>query len=112
MVPEALTHLPAADWLLLAAAKSEVAVNPDPNGLPGMPEATKLINGLAAAVLLACVAGLLLGIAQWVLGSKTSNFSQADSGRSKVLVSLLGAFGVGAAAAVINFFLSAGSAVK
>jgi type IV secretory pathway TrbD component len=79
--PEALTRLPVGDWLLVAAAKSEVAVNPDPNGLPGMPEATRLVNGLAAAVLLACVAGFLLGVGQWVLGSKTSNFSQADSGR-------------------------------
>lgn len=112
MVTEALVHLSAGEWLLTAAAKSEVTVNPNPDALPGMSEATKLIDGLAAAVLLACVAGFLLGVGQWVLGSKTSNFSQADSGRSKVLVSVLGAFGVGAVAAIINFFLSAGGAVK
>lgn len=103
---EALAHLPVGE--LLAA----VSVKPDPNGLPGMPAATKVVNGLAAFILLACVAGFLLGIGQWVLGSRTSNFSQSDSGKSKVLVSALGAFGVGAVAAIINFFLTAGTNLK
>lgn len=103
---EALAHLP------LGEALAAVSVKPDPNGLPGMPAATKLVDGLAAFILLACVAGFLLGVGQWVLGSKTSNFSQSDSGKSKVLVSALGAFGVGAVAAIINFFLNAGTALK
>ncbi|HVX31888.1 MAG TPA: hypothetical protein VHA80_02010, partial [Solirubrobacterales bacterium] len=99
MEPEALTHLPAGERVAGAAAKvgaltrlAAVAVKPDPDGLPGMPAATKLVDGLAAFILLACVAGFLLGVGQWVLGSKTSNFSQSDSGKSKVLVSVLGAF--------------------
>lgn len=103
---ESLAHLPFGE--LLAA----VSVKPDPNGLPGMPAATKLVDGLAAFVLLACVAGFLLGVGQWALGSKSSNFSQSDSGKSKVVVSVLGAFGVGAVAAIINFFLNAGTALK
>jgi hypothetical protein len=117
--PEALTHLPAGELVAGAAAKvgaltrlAAVAVKPDPDGLPGMPAATKLVDGLAAFILLACVAGFLLGVGQWVLGSKTSNFSQSDSGKSKVLVSVLGAFGVGAVAAIINFFLNAGTALR
>jgi hypothetical protein len=116
---EALTHLPAGEMLAAATVKTEsvirsaaVSVTPDPNALPGMPAATKLVDGLAAFVLLACVVGFLLGVGQWVLGSKTSNFSQSDSGKSKVLVSALGAFGVGAVAAIINFFLNAGTALK
>jgi hypothetical protein len=122
---EALAHLRAGDAITSAVVKAEslahlavgewvaaVSVKPDPNGLPGMPAATKVVDGLAAFILLACVAGFLLGIGQWVLGSRTSNFSQSDSGKSKVLVSALGAFGVGAVAAIINFFLSAGTALK
>jgi Family of unknown function (DUF6112) len=117
--PEAPTHLPAGELVAAASVRAgsvlrlaAVSVKPDPNGLPGMPAATKLVDGLAAFVLLACVVGFLLGVGQWVLGSKTSNFSQSDSGKSKVLVSALGAFGVGAVAAIINFFLNAGTALK
>ncbi len=116
---EALTSLPAGELLAKAGEKAEavgylaaVAVKPNPNGLPGMPAATKLVNGLAAFVLLGCVVGFLLGVGQWALGSRTSNYSQSDNGKSKVLVSVLGAFCVGAVAAIINFFLDAGTALK
>jgi hypothetical protein len=116
---ETPTRIPVPELAATAAVKAEavfrlaaVNVTPDPNGLPGMPAATKLVNGLAAFILLACVAGFLLGVGQWVLGSKTSNFSQSDSGKSKILVSILGAFCVGAVAAIINFFLNAGTALR
>ena len=89
-----------------------INVKPDPNALPGMPTAQKLVNGLAAFIILACVVGALFGIGQWVLGSRTSNFSQADSGKSKVGAAVLGAFGVGAVAAIINFFVTAGGQIK
>ena len=125
MEVQSAAHAPAADAIAGAAPRAEslthpllarilaaVAVKPDPNGLPGMPAATKLVDGLAAFILLACVAGFLLGIGQWVLGSRTSNFSQSDSGKNKILVSVLGAFAVGAVAAIINFFLNAGTALK
>jgi hypothetical protein len=116
---EALAHLPAGEMVARATVEAEsalwlaaVTVKPDPEGLPGMPAATKLVDGLAAFVLLACVAGFLLGVGQWALGSKSSNYGQSDSGKSKVLVSALGAFAVGAVAAIINFFLAAGTALK
>ena len=95
--------------LLSSAA---VKVNPNSNALPGMPAAEKLVDGLAAFILLGCAVGALLGIGQWVLGSRTNNYSQADSGRSKVAIAAGGAFLVGALAAIINFFVTAGGAVK
>lgn len=95
--------------LLLSAA---VKVNPNSKALPGMPAAEKLVDGLAAFMLLGCAAGALLGIGQWVLGSRTNNYSQADSGRTKVAIAAGGAFLIGALAAIINFFQTAGSAVK
>ena len=81
------------------------------NGLPGTSALEKLINGLAAVALLGCVAGVLIGAAQWALGSRSNNYSHASDGKSKVLYGLLGAFVVGAAAAIINFFYSSGTAV-
>lgn len=95
-----------------ALTTAAVSVKPNPTALPGLPAAEKLVNGLAAFILLACVVGALFGIGQWVLGSKSNNYSQADSGRSKVAIAAGGAFLVGALATIINFFESAGGAVK
>lgn len=97
---------------LLAAIQSAVNVQPNPNGLPGTPALEKLVNGLAALALLGCVAGVLIGAAQWALGSRSNNYSHASDGKSKVLYGLLGAFVIGAGAALINFFYSSGQAVK
>jgi hypothetical protein len=93
---------------LIAAA---VNVSPNPSGIPGGEAAQKLINGAAAFGLLACVGAVIVGAAQWGFGSRSSNYAQADDGKSRMLKGVGGAFGIGAAAAVINFFFNAGSAV-
>ena len=98
--------------LQLALDSAAVAINPNPNGGPGTPALEKLVNWLAAIVLIGCALGLLIGVGQWVLGSKSNNFSHASDGKQKVLYSLCGAFVVGAGAALINFFYTSGSAVK
>jgi hypothetical protein len=97
---------------LLTLQVAAVSVKPNPNGLPGVPAVQKLVDGLAAIALLGCVAGVLIGAAQWALGSRSNNYSHASDGKSKVLYGLVGAFVVGAAAAIINFFYSSGAAVK
>lgn len=106
---------PGPEWsgrLPAFGAFAAIAIKPDPTALPGGSEAQKLINGATYFVLLACVAGALLGLGQWALGSRTSNYSQADNGKSKVLACVLAAFLTGALGAIINFFVSAGGAVK
>jgi hypothetical protein len=105
-------HLAAIGHALAVQVAAAVSLKPDPNALPGMPTAEKLVDGIAAFVILGCVLGALFGIGQWVLGSRTSNYSQADSGKSKVGAAVLGAFGVGAMAAIINFFVAAGGQIK
>jgi hypothetical protein len=105
-----LIALLARAGLLVPLAK--VSVKPNPNALPGTSAIEKLIDGLAAFALLACVGSVLIGAAQWALGSKSGNYSHASDGRSKVLYGLLGAFVIGAAAAIINFFYSSGTAVR
>jgi membrane associated rhomboid family serine protease len=101
-----------AIFVKLQLAASKVHVEPNPKGLPGTPALEKLVDGLAALALLGCVVGVLIGAAQWALGSKSNNYSHASDGKSKVLYGLLGAFVVGASAALINFFYNSGSAVK
>lgn len=105
-------HLIDLSHAFAVQVAAAVSLKPDPNALPGMPTAEKLVDGIAAFVILGCVLGGLFGIGQWVLGSRTSNYSQADSGKSRALSAFLGAFGVGALAAIINFSVNAGGQIK
>ena len=93
-------------------AATEVRVKPDPSGVPGEATIQKLVNGGAWLAMLFCLGGFLLGAAQWAWGSKSHNYSQASSGRDRMLYGACGAFAVGAAAAIINFFFDAGTGVR
>ncbi len=90
---------------------SAISVKPDPNAVPGTPSLEKLVNGLAALALLACGAWVIIGAGQIGAGQRGNNFTQTSDGQTKVRNGLIGAFVVGAAAGIINFFYSAGSAV-
>lgn len=96
---------------LVKLFSADVSLKPNPDALPGMPTAEKLVNGLAAAVILALLAGALFGIAQWGLASRTNQPGQASSGKRTVGICIGGAFVVGALAAIINFALAAGGTV-
>lgn len=96
----------------IALDEAAVKVKPNPDGLPGTAALEKLVNGLAAIALLACAAGIVIGAAQWALGSRSNNYAHTSDGKSKVLYGLIGAFVVGAGAALVNFFYSSGSAVS
>src|ERR1700759_5195706 len=93
------------------AATPSVKVNPDPNALPGSPQLQQLIDGLAFWVLLAVLAGALIGAAVWALGSPSNNHHWAARGRTGTLVSLVCAAAIGAAAPMINFFVDLGRQV-
>lgn len=101
----------ASIHLFLLTAASQVSVNPNSTGLPGGQAAQKIINGAAGFGLMACVGAVLWGAAQWGFGSRSNNYAQADDGKSRMLKGVGGAFGIGAAAAVINFFFNAGTGV-
>ena len=105
-----MSLLQAANLYLLQAA-AKVSVTPDSGGLPGGEAAQKLINGAAGFGLMACVGAVLWGAAQWGFGSRSGNYSHADDGKTRMLKGVGGAFGIGAAAALINFFFNAGSGV-
>jgi hypothetical protein len=96
----------------LIAAATKVAVNPSDDGLPGIGAFEKLINGAAKYAILACVGAFVIGAAQWGYGSRSQNYSQAADGKERMLKSAAGAFGIGAVAAIINFFYSAGTGVQ
>ena len=93
-------------------AKTEVHVSPDPSGLPGSNVLQSLINGLAFWMLLASLAGVLIGAGVWALASHGNNHHWASRGRSGALVSAGAALVIGAAGAIVNFFVEAGGKVK
>ena len=96
--------------IVIAAVK--VHVNPDPTGLPGSHVLQQLVDGLAFWMLLAALAGVLVGAGIWALGSHGNNFQMASRGRSGALVSAAAALVIGAAGAIVNFFVQAGGKVK
>ena len=89
-----------------------VTMNPDPNGLPGGPQAQQVVNGLGFYGFLAAVAALVIACIVWAFGSHSQNFRQVEAGKRGVLVSGGAAFVIGAAAALVTFFGNLGGAVR
>ena len=89
-----------------------VTVNPDPAGLPGSPQLQGLIDGLAFWMLLAALAGILIGAGVWALAAHSNNHHWSAKGRSGALMSAVAACVIGAAGPIINFALNLGSQVK
>ena len=96
----------------LAVVLADVSTRPDPSGLPGGAALQKLLNGLVFLGLLGCVAAVVAGGATWFAGSQAGNFTASMGGRRAVLAGMIGALVIGAAAAIVNFFFAAGSAVR
>ena len=87
-------------------------VNPDPKALPGSPSSQELVNGLAFWMLLAALAGVLIGAGVWALAAHSQQPPLVREGRSGALVSAAAALVIGAAGAIINFVADLGGQVK
>ena len=97
---------------LFAAGPRNVRIDPAPKGLPGRHVLQELVNGLAFWMLLAALAGVLVGAGVWALASHGNNHHWSARGRSGALVSAAAALVIGGAAAIINFFADLGSQVR
>jgi hypothetical protein len=92
-------------------AQSSVHVNPNPKSLPGSPQLQQLIDGLAFWMLLAALAGVLIGAGVWGFAAHSNNHHWAARGRSGALMSAAAALVIGAAGPLINFFADLGRQV-
>lgn len=90
---------------------AQVDVTPNPSGLPGGEAIEGFVGGLAYYALIVVVAAFLAGMALMAFGSLSSNPRSSALGKATAVVSLLAAFGIGAAAAIVNFFYGAGGNV-
>jgi MFS family permease len=88
-----------------------VQMDPNAGGLPGAKVLQQLTNGLGSWALIAALIGMVIGAAAWALGHYSQNYHQAYNGRKGLLVSAAAALLIGAAPAIINFFLGLGSKV-
>jgi hypothetical protein len=90
---------------------AQVTVEPNPSGLPGGEALSSLVGGIAYYALIVVVAAFLAGMALMAFGSLSSNPRSSALGKATAVVSLLAAFGIGAAAAIVNFFYNTGGNV-
>jgi hypothetical protein len=90
----------------------KVSVKPDPAGLPGSDVLEGMINGLAFWMLLAALAGILIGAGVWALAAQGNNHHWSSRGRSGALISAAAALVIGGAGPIINFFSEAGGRIK
>ncbi|WP_322781158.1 DUF6112 family protein [Frankia sp. Cas4] len=88
---------------------AQVQIKPDDTKAPGINALKDLVNGLAAYAVIAAVAAVLLGGIAWALGERMGLDRASTIGKSGVLAGFGLAFLVGAAAAVVNFFLATGA---
>ena len=88
-----------------------VNMNPNAGGLPGDKVLQQLTNGLGSWALIAALIGMVIGAAAWALGHYSQNYHQAYNGRKGLLVSAAAALLIGAAPAIVNFFLGLGQKV-
>jgi MFS family permease len=98
--------------LLVAADQGPpVSSKADPAALPGYDALQQLTNGLTSWALIAALVGIVIGAVAWGLGQYSQNYHQAYNGRKGLLVSAAAALVIGAAPAVVNFFVNVGQRV-
>jgi MFS family permease len=91
---------------------ADVSMKPDPTALPGGDVLQRLTDGIGSWALIAALIGMLIGAAAWALGHYSQNYQQSYNGRKGLLASGAAALVIGAAPAVVNFFMTLGQSVK
>jgi hypothetical protein len=90
----------------------KVHINPDPGKLPAGPQIQQLLDGLGGWALFAALAGLLISVIVWAMGSFGGNYHAVSKGKTGVLVCTAAAIIAGGAAAIINFFAGLGAQIR
>lgn len=90
----------------------KVDINPDPGKLPGGPQIQQLLDGLGGWALFAALAGLLISVIVWAMGSFGGNYHAVSKGKTGVLVCTGAAIIAGGAAPIINFFAGLGAQIR
>jgi Family of unknown function (DUF6112)/TrbC/VIRB2 pilin len=100
----------AIHWVGATLAYS-LQVTPDPSKLPGSTALQNLVDGIAGFVIALLAIALMAGAAAWALGHHSGNYRASEAGKMAIITSLVGSFVVGGAAALVNWFVSAGGGI-
>ena len=76
---------------------SDVNIQPNRTGLPGIASLESIVGALLTFGLVAAVAGIAISAIAWAIGSHSGNPHVAGKGKSGVLVALAAAFLIGGA---------------
>ena len=87
---------------------SDVNIQPNRTGLPGIASLESIVGALLTFGLVASVAGIAISAIAWAIGSHSGNPHVAGKGKSGVLVALGAAFLIGGATFLVNFFNTQG----
>jgi hypothetical protein len=87
---------------------SDVNIQPNRTGLPGIASLESIVGALLTFGLVAAVAGIAISAIAWAIGSHSGNPHVAGKGKSGVLVALAAAFLIGGSTFLVNFFNTQG----
>lgn len=108
----ALSGMTTALWVHAAAVGAQVTVTPDSSQGPGGAQLQQLVNWGAGMALIVCVAAIVFHALRWGWGSQQHNLARVQDGKEGVGRAALVAGIIAAAAALINFAVNLGGAVK
>jgi hypothetical protein len=83
-------------------------IAPNTTGLPGIATLSNIVGALLTIGLIACLAGLVIAVIVWAIGSHSSNPSLAGKGKGGVLIALVAAILIGGANILVDFFVATG----
>lgn len=95
----------------LGRPMADVHIDPNTNGLPGIPQLRSIVGASMTIGLIVAVLALIVSAIVWALGANSSNPHLAGRGKLGVLVALGAAIICGASVALINFFWNVGQTV-
>lgn len=91
---------------------AQVTLTPDSGLGPGGPQLQQLVNWGAGMALIVCVIAMIFHALRWGWGSQQHNMSRVQDGKEGVGRAAMVAGIIGAAAALVNFAVNLGGAVK
>src|SRR4051812_25897260 len=94
--------------LTVFAADTIPTVNSSSNFI-GTNTAQKFASGVMFYALIFCIVGLVLSAGMWAVGSFSSNYTQSVNGKKGFLICAGAALAIGAATALVKYFVGQGN---
>ena len=91
----------------LVVVLADVAVDPDPTGMPGGALIQRLLNWSQALALWGSLGAILIGAAMYGFAAHGSSYAGANRGKALALGGVVGAVLAGLAPAAVNLLFSA-----